>query len=115
MVYVAVSVFQTILRDFKKSLPSQADISTPQVIHFALVGVKNGNDSGNIPVICIERVKSKKRKIYLQEELQVIAAENPMTDQIKQILFHKSFPVDPRHNAKIYREKLSIWAKNRIL
>ncbi len=78
----------------------------PEVARSALAGVQIGNDSANIAVICIERVKSKKRKIYLQEELKVLAAENPMTDQIKQILFHK---------AKIFREKLSIWAKNRML
>jgi hypothetical protein len=79
------------------------------------MGIQGRGYAGNIPVICIELVKNRKRKIYLQEELIVIAAENPMTNQINKILFHYSFTVDPRHNAKIFREKLSIWAKNRML
>jgi hypothetical protein len=29
-------------------------------------------------------------------------------------LFHKSFPVDIRHNAKIFREKLALWAVGKI-
>jgi len=27
------------------------------------------------------------------------------------VLFHPSFPVDIRHNAKISREKLALWAE----
>jgi hypothetical protein len=30
---------------------------------------------------------------------------------MKVILYHPSFPVDIRHNAKIFREKLAAWAK----
>jgi len=29
-------------------------------------------------------------------------------------LFHKAFPVDIRHNSKIFREKLAIWAEKKI-
>jgi len=27
------------------------------------------------------------------------------------VLFHPEFPVDMRHNAKIFREKLALWAE----
>jgi len=30
------------------------------------------------------------------------------------VLFHPSFPVDIRHNSKIFREKLAIWAEKQI-
>jgi hypothetical protein len=30
------------------------------------------------------------------------------------VLFHPSFPVDIRHNAKIFREKLAVWAARRV-
>jgi hypothetical protein len=30
---------------------------------------------------------------------------------VTQVLFHPALPVDPRHNAKIHREELSVWAK----
>ena len=29
-------------------------------------------------------------------------------------LFHPSFPVDARHNAKIFREKLAEWATRKL-
>ena len=38
----------------------------------------------------------------------------PHTWRIKTILFHRSFPVDIRHNAKIFREKLAVWASRRL-
>ena len=37
-----------------------------------------------------------------------------LTNSIQQILFHKSFPVDIRHNAKIGREKLAVWAAEKL-
>jgi stearoyl-CoA desaturase (delta-9 desaturase) len=30
------------------------------------------------------------------------------------LLIHRSFPVDIRHNAKIFREKLSVWAQKKL-
>ena len=38
----------------------------------------------------------------------------PHTWRIKTILFHPSFPVDIRHNAKIFREKLAVWDSRRL-
>jgi acyl-coenzyme A synthetase/AMP-(fatty) acid ligase len=44
-------------------------------------------------------------------ELLVLGAADPITAPIKTIFFHQSFPVDARHNAKIFRDKLSLWAR----
>ena len=33
---------------------------------------------------------------------------------IRTILFHPGFPVDIRHNAKIFREQLAVWAAGKI-
>jgi hypothetical protein len=33
---------------------------------------------------------------------------------IREILFHRAFPVDIRHNAKIGRSALAAWAKPRL-
>ena len=41
----------------------------PEVVRAALVGVKKVKLADKIPVICIERVENKKRKIYLYEKL----------------------------------------------
>jgi acyl-CoA synthetase (AMP-forming)/AMP-acid ligase II len=86
----------------------------PQVFRSALVGV--GKAQRQTPVICIET----KQKVYgrhkkrLREELLTIASKNNLTKKIKTILFHKSFPVDIRHNSKIFREKLAAWAEDRL-
>ncbi|MEE4177064.1 MAG: fatty acid CoA ligase family protein [Bacteroides sp.] len=78
----------------------------------ALVGVQiNGRKT---PVICIELEKGVKKSERLTRELQYLAKGNEKTRQISIFLFHKKFPVDPRHNAKIFREKLAVWAQNQL-
>ena len=48
------------------------------------------------------------------EELRALGAQHTMTAGITIILFHPSFPVDIRHNAKIFREKLAVWAEKQV-
>lgn len=83
----------------------------PAVLRSALVGV--GVPPRQKPVICIElhpqNVNINKEE--LKRELLNYAARNPMTKEITTIKFHKGFPVDVRHNAKIFREELAEWAK----
>jgi len=81
----------------------------PVVSRSALVGVEMQDMNEKIPVICVELVKNEKRKIYLYEELRSMASEYEITEDINNFLIHREFPVDPRHNAKIFREKLSDW------
>ncbi len=67
-------------------------------------------------MICIEleaKVAGKEQK-RIKAELEQLAAQNPVTDSIKELLFHPSFPVDIRHNAKIFREKLALWAAEKL-
>lgn len=45
-----------------------------------------------------------------REELLSLAVAHPVTKAIEQFFFHPSFPVDPRHNAKIFRDRLGEWA-----
>ncbi len=79
------------------------------VFRSALVSAKDKDRV--VPVICIELEKDKKHdKTELIEELLSIAKASELTKNIQHILFHKSFPVDIRHNAKIGREKLADWA-----
>ena len=86
----------------------------PQVFRSALVGI--GPRYQQTPIICIELDKSNsnKSKKVLKKEILEIAAANELTKNIKTVLFHKSFPVDIRHNSKIFREKLSIWAEGKL-
>jgi len=46
----------------------------------------------------------------IETELLQIAQAHALTRQVKRVLFHASLPVDARHNAKIDREALAVWA-----
>jgi hypothetical protein len=50
----------------------------------------------------------------IERELLAMAQEHDLTRQVKHVLFHKCLPVDVRHNAKIDREALARWAKERL-
>ncbi len=83
----------------------------PDVRRSALVGKGRNRE----PVIIIESENkdrvSKDRETFIKELLE-IAAASPHTRSIKKILFYPEFPVDVRHNAKIFREKLAAWAES---
>ena len=57
-------------------------------------------------------MRDKKKKI--KKELFELAQQNEFTKHIDNILFCKFFPVDIRHNSKIFREKLAIWAEKKL-
>jgi len=84
------------------------------VYRSALVGL--GRPGAQHPVICIETlepVKGKTRRL-LQRELLELAKSHPLTEPIDHVLFHPAFPVDIRHNSKIFREQLAVWAQKKI-
>ena len=86
----------------------------PQVARSALVGIPlNGSDTKR-PVICIELKSGFHQTGELKQELYKSGKSSILTNGISDILFFKKFPVDPRHNAKIFREKLATWASKRI-
>jgi olefin beta-lactone synthetase len=79
----------------------------------ALVG--KGLRSNREPVIIIEPKnmdRVKKDKETFTQELLNLGAAFTHTRSIKKILFYSDFPVDVRHNAKIFREKLAAWAES---
>lgn len=86
----------------------------PSVLRSALVGI--GSDPNQKPVICIELKRDVRfsRKKEIKKELLELAGSTHLTSTIDTILFHKSFPVDIRHNSKIFREKLKVWAEKKV-
>ncbi len=81
----------------------------PKVFRSALAGV--GAPPAQIPVIFIEpNTKISSKNVFIKE-LQDLAAANPMTSGIKHIFIEKAFPVDIRHNSKIFREELAVKAR----
>ena len=86
----------------------------PEVFRSALVGAKVKGKV--IPVICIELESNSSNydRGIIQKDLLQLAQKFEHTKNIKTVLFHESFPVDIRHNAKIFREKLAVWAENNL-
>ncbi len=80
----------------------------------ALVGI--GAPGRQQPVLCYELQPGvpKDRYASLVEALRALAAVHAHTTGIHQFLRHPAFPVDIRHNAKIGREKLTVWASKQM-
>jgi acyl-CoA synthetase (AMP-forming)/AMP-acid ligase II len=100
----------------------------PYVFRTALVGVQRNGIA--VPVLCVElwpdyswvatwlyvvdpppKPPDRKR---ICAELLALGSKHAHTASIRHILFHPGFPVDIRHNAKIFREKLAVWAAKQI-
>jgi len=99
------------------TIPCEAVINEhPQVYRSALVGIKSREKDCCLPVIIVELHKDKSiNKKQVLAEIKTMSQRNKLTRDIELFLIHKEFPVDIRHNAKIFREKLAIWAQRKIL
>ena len=84
----------------------------PGVFRSALVGI--GMKGQQLPVLIVELHGKQKDKETILSDLKQLARENELTRSITHFLIHSAFPVDIRHNAKIFREKLSKWAANEL-
>ncbi|MBU1565374.1 MAG: AMP-binding protein [Proteobacteria bacterium] len=98
------------------TIPCEAIINEhPDVYRSALVGITGTDKEYCLPVIIVELQKNKNiDKKQVLAEVQELSKKSELTRDIKYFLIHKSFPVDIRHNAKIFREKLAIWAQKKI-
>ncbi len=93
------------------TIPCEAIFNNhPNVFRSALVGL--GDPPEQTPVIIIELDPDQEHngESQIRKELLELAALSPQTRDIDTILFHHGFPVDVRHNSKIFREKLAVWA-----
>ncbi len=99
------------------TIPCEAIINEhPDVYRSALVGVSSGDTGQAIPVMVVEPrqdVAIDRKKLLA--EVRVLAGNSELTRGINYFLVHDAFPVDIRHNAKIFREKLGQWAKTKVL
>jgi hypothetical protein len=82
----------------------------PEVRRTALVGI------GPQPVLCVELRHGVHRdqRPRIEAQLRALGAAHPHTAGIDTFLFHRAFPVDIRHNAKIGREALAAWAATQV-
>jgi acyl-CoA synthetase (AMP-forming)/AMP-acid ligase II len=90
----------------------------PRVYRSALVGI--GPRGSETPLLVIEAIPGEYPKGETMTQgfimqLRDIGRRIPRAADIEHFLFHESFPVDPRHNAKIHREELKAWAERHVL
>jgi olefin beta-lactone synthetase len=97
------------------TIPCEAIFNShPDVLRSALVGI--GKPPKQKPAVCIQ-IHRKAHELHdreLERELLDLAAKSPITQDIDTIFFHPDFPVDIRHNAKIYREQLAAWVERKM-
>lgn len=100
------------------SVPCEAIFNNHAAIYrSALVGVGPAGDQR--PVIICEpwpgqMPANRAARDKLRAELRALGKASPLTESIDDLLLHPSMPVDIRHNAKIFREQLAVWAAKRI-
>lgn len=93
--------------------------SHPHVYRSALVGVSPKNSkskSGKFktPVIVVQPWPEHfPASDSLIKELAALASEHEITKSISRFLVREKLPVDIRHNSKIFREQLAVWAEDR--
>ena len=89
--------------------------TAPGVFRTALVGVGPPGDQRPVLVVQPEgrlpRGGAARRR---GREILDHGAARGITGGIEDVLFHPSFPVDVRHNAKIHRGELARWAERRL-
>ena len=101
------------------SIPCERIFNTHELVkRTALVGVTIVNKT--VPLLCVELTDAAKNNKHFDEsalfsQLKVIALGHKQTSAISHFLLHDNFPVDIRHNAKIFREKLTVWAQDELI
>jgi len=89
----------------------------PAVYRSALVGITRGGHAA--AAIVIEprpghMPRDAAARARFTRELLALGAAHAATRVIQTVLFHAAFPVDIRHNAKIFREQLAEWAQGHV-
>jgi acyl-CoA synthetase (AMP-forming)/AMP-acid ligase II len=99
------------------SVPLEEIFNTlPKVRRTALVGIRGYRE----PAIVVEPFpqfwpENESQREEFLKELKACAESSPLTAKIHHFFFHKSFPVDARHNAKIFRDRLGEWADKMLV
>ena len=84
----------------------------PKVLRSALVGV--GPRGSQLPVLIVELQEKGADTGQFFAQLRDLGRQYAHTRAITHFLVHPGFPVDIRHNAKIFREKLAVWAAKQL-
>ncbi len=86
----------------------------PGVFRSALVGIVRLGRVEPILIVELDREGGVQNLEIVRKELLELGSRHEHTAPISEILFHKAFPVDIRHNAKINRALLASWAAKKL-
>lgn len=114
-----VTPWGTLFTDMVEPVFNQAEL----VYRTALVGVTRAGVT--YPVLCVERLAAHHAPpgqlwikpcmwYHVVNELRAFGAKHDHTRVIETFMEYSSFPVDVRHNSKIFREKLAVWADKQL-
>ncbi|MCO4744220.1 MAG: AMP-binding protein [Proteobacteria bacterium] len=84
----------------------------PRVLRTALVGV--GPRGHETPILAVELEKGERWTADLGDELAIMAVGTRWEGVVDKIVHHTGFPTDARHNSKIRREDLKVWAESKF-
>ncbi|MEE2685011.1 MAG: fatty acid CoA ligase family protein [Planctomycetota bacterium] len=100
------------------TVPCEAVLNRhPSVFRSALVGVGPGRAERAVMIVELwpnKRCKGRAEQRELCRELLAWVQADPLTSLVERVLVHPALPVDIRHNAKIFREKLAVWAAGQM-
>ena len=82
------------------------------VIRTALIGVTRGGVTH--PVICVDTPARSWNWSRIERDLHRRSRRFDMTREVTTFVRYSGFPVDVRHNSKIFREKLAAWADRKL-
>ena len=100
------------------TIPCEAIVNChPHVYRSAVVGV--GHAPRQTAVVVVEtwpehRPRSEADRLELIRTIRQRLTASELTRTIEHVLLHESLPVDIRHNAKIFREQLAVWATDHL-
>jgi len=82
----------------------------PAVRRSALVGTGAAGDS--TPVLCVELEPGVRPSPLLTQQLLAVGHADARASAVTRVLYHPGLPVDIRHNSKIDRAGLAVWASD---
>ncbi len=87
----------------------------PDVVRTALVGIGDSDEKTPVLIVELDPQFPSEKHLEIVEAMRTLAAEHAMTHAIDDVrIFPGKLPVDIRHNSKIFREQLAIWAEARL-
>ncbi|MCB0317479.1 MAG: alpha/beta fold hydrolase [Bdellovibrionales bacterium] len=83
-----------------------------KVARSALIGLETGEAAIVIEPLPQFWPETDETKQTLANTLRILGKNFKASQGIEKVYYHRSFPVDARHNAKIFRDRLAEWAKS---